>query len=61
MSVDWPFVPHAEEPADLNAVRATYGLPRIEVIFTAAEWWRACEEADACADAADEAGKDGEG
>ena len=47
---DWPFHPCKKDMDDLNALRDHWGLPRIENITMAGEWFKACAEIDACAE-----------
>ena len=50
-AMDWPHTPTAAELEDLNKLRDYHGLPRIEKITRASEWFRACFEIDDCAEA----------
>ena len=44
--LDWGFRPTTEQLADLNELRAYYGLPAIQEVTKASEWFRACFEID---------------
>lgn len=38
--------PTAQELEDLNLLRKLYGLPEVNNITTAEQWWDACNEID---------------
>jgi hypothetical protein len=50
---DWTFIPTQRDLDGLNKLRDHHGLPRVENVTRAKQWFDACAEIDAWAEAAE--------